>query len=34
MISREFLKRRGLELKAGKRNIKTHQGFNEASYPE
>ena len=34
MISREFLKRREAELKAGKRNIRTHQGFQEASYPE
>ena len=33
MISREFLKRCEAELKAGKRNIPTHEGHTEASYP-
>ena len=34
MISHEFLKRRQAEIKAGKRNIPTHKGFKEASFPE
>lgn len=34
MISREFLKRREAELKAGKRNTTTHKGHTDASYPE
>jgi len=34
MISHEFLKRRMAELKAGERNIKTHKGHKDASYPE